>query len=45
LFIVETAKTNLEWSREAVINIEKMRKRIKADNFVSEEEAKERLGF
>ena len=32
-------------SKEAVLVIEKARKRIKSGNFVTEEEAKKRLGF
>ena len=38
-------KTEPELSKEAVIAIENARKRIKAGNFVTEEEAKKRLGF
>ena len=45
LYIVKKAKTRPELSREAVIAIEKARKRIKAGDFVTEEEAKKRLGF
>ncbi len=45
LYIAKKAKTQPELSKEAIIAIEKARKRIKAGNFVSEEEAKKRLGF
>ena len=45
IFILKKAKTQPELSKEAVIAIEKARKRIKEGNFVSEEEAKRRLGF
>ena len=38
-------KTQPELSKEAVIAIENARKRIKAGNFVTEEEAKKRLRF
>ena len=45
IYIAKKAKTQPELSKEAVIAIEKARKRIKAGNFVSEEEARRRLGF
>ncbi len=45
LYIAKTARSDPELSREAVIAIEEARKRIKSGNFVSEEEAKKRLGF
>ena len=45
IYIAKKAKTQPELSKEAVIAIEKARKRIKAGNFLSEEEAKRRLGF
>ena len=45
IYIAKKAKTQPELSKEAVIAIEKARKRIKAGNFISEEEAKKRLGF
>ena len=45
IFIANKAKTNPELSRETVIAIDNARKRIKAGNFVTEEEAKKRLGF
>jgi len=45
IFIANKAKTNPELSKETVIAIENARKRIKAGNFVTEEEARKRLGF
>ena len=45
IYIAKKARTQPELSKEAVIAIEKARKRIKAGNFVSEKEAKRRLGF
>ena len=45
IFIANKAKTNPEISKETVIAIENARKRIKAGNFVTEEEARKRLGF
>jgi len=45
LYIVKTARTDPELSQEAAIAIEEARKRIKKGNFVSEEEARKRLGF
>lgn len=45
VYILKKIKTHPELSKEAVIAIEKARKRIKAGNFVTEEEAKKRLGF
>jgi predicted transcriptional regulator len=45
IYIAKKAKTQPELSKEAVIAIEKARKRIREGNFVSEEEAKRRLGF
>ncbi len=45
IYIAKKAKTQPELSKEAVIAIEKARKRIKEGKFVSEEEAKKRLGF
>ena len=38
-------KTEPELSREAVIAIEEARKRIRAGEFIMEEEARRRLGF
>ena len=45
IFIANKAKTNPELSRETVIAIDNARKRIKAGNFLTEEEARKRLGF
>jgi len=45
IYIAKKAKTHPELSKETVIAIEKARKRIRKGNFVSEEEAKKRLGF
>jgi predicted house-cleaning noncanonical NTP pyrophosphatase (MazG superfamily) len=43
--IVENVKKAPELSQEAVENIERARKRIKAGNFVTESEARRRLGL
>ena len=45
IYIVKKVKTQPELSKEAITAIENARKRIKAGNFVTEEEAKKRLGF
>ena len=45
IYIVKKVKTQPELSKEAVESIEKARKRMKAGNFVTEEEARKRLGF
>lgn len=45
IFIVKKVKTQPELSKEAITAIENARKRIKAGNFITEEEAKKRLGF
>jgi predicted CopG family antitoxin len=45
LYIVKKAKTQPELSREAVLAIENARKRIKAGNFIAEEDARKRLGL
>lgn len=45
LYIVKKAKTQPELSKETITAIENARKRIRAGNFVTEEEAKKRLGF
>ena len=45
IFIANKAKTDPELSKETVIAIENARKRIKAGNFITEEEARKRLGF
>jgi len=43
--IAKTAKEEPELSHEAVVKIEAARKRIKAGNFFTEEEARARLGW
>ena len=43
--IAETAKKEPKLSRKAVERIEAARKRIKAGDFVTEEEARKRLGL
>lgn len=45
LYVVKKARTNPELSREAVLAIDKSRKRIRENNFLSEEKARKRLGF
>jgi len=45
IYIVEKVKTRPELSIEAITGIENARKRIRTGNFVTEEEAKKRLGF
>ncbi len=45
IYIAKTAKTQPQLSKEAVMAIEKARKRLKAGNFIAEGEAKKRLGF
>jgi hypothetical protein len=45
IHIVKNVKTQPELSKEAITAIENARKRIKTGNFVTEEEAKKRLGF
>ena len=45
LYIIKKAKTQPELSQEAVLAIENARKRIKAGNFITEGDAKKRLGF
>lgn len=45
LYIVKKAKTNPELSKKSVIAIEEARRRMKKGNFLSEEEARNRLGF
>jgi len=45
IYIAKKAKTNPTLSKKAVQAIEDARKRIKAGNFVSEKEARKRLGF
>lgn len=45
IYIAKKAKTQPELSKAAIDAIETARKRIKAGNFVTEKEAKKRLGF
>ena len=45
IYIVENLKTQPKLSREAVAAIEAARERIRKGMYVSEEEAKKRLGF
>ena len=45
VFIAKKLKKQPELSRETVLAIENARKRIRAGNFITEEEAKKRLGF
>ena len=45
IYILKKVKTQPKLSEEAIIAIEKARTRIKVGNFVTEEEAKKRLGF
>lgn len=45
IFIVKNTKKNPKLSKEAVESIEKARARMKAGNFLTEEEAKTRLGL
>jgi predicted transcriptional regulator len=45
IYIIKNLKTHPELSKETISAIEKARKRIRAGNFITEEEAKKRLGF
>jgi hypothetical protein len=45
IYIVKTSKNNPELSRETVKSIEKARQRIKKGKFLTETEAKKRLGL
>jgi len=45
LYIVKNVKEKPELSRDAIIDIEKAKERIKKGNFVSEKEAFMQLGF
>jgi len=45
IFIAKTSKTEPKLSRETVEAIEKARERIKKGKFLSEEEARRRLGL
>jgi len=45
VYIAKNLKKQPKLSKEAITAIEQARKRIKAGNFVTEKEAKKRLGF
>lgn len=45
MYIAKTSAKNPKLSKEAIDSIEKARKRMKAGNFITEAEAKKRLGF
>ena len=45
VYIAKTCKTQPKLSKEAITSIEMARARIKAGKFVTEEEARNRLGF
>lgn len=45
IYIAKKVRTQPELSKEAVESIEKARKRIKAGSFLTEEDARKRLGF
>lgn len=45
MYIAKTCKTEPELSKETIISIEKARERIKKGNFVTEAEARKRLGL
>lgn len=45
VYIVKTSKKNPELSQETVLAIEKARERIKKGHFVTEAEARKRLGL
>ncbi len=45
VYIVKNLKEHPELSNEAIFAIEKARERIKRGDFVTEEEARKRLGF
>jgi predicted transcriptional regulator len=45
IYIINNIKSQPELSKEAISAIEKARKRIRSGKFVTEEEAKKRLGF
>ncbi len=44
-YIADNIKENPELSQESIIKIEEARKRIKKGKFITEEEARRRLGF
>ncbi len=45
MFIAKTSKTEPKLSKEAIEAIERARARMKSGNFLTEEEAKKRLGL
>jgi len=45
IYIIKKVKTQPELSIETITGIENARKRMKSGNFITEEEAKKRLGF
>jgi predicted transcriptional regulator len=45
IYIIKNLKKHPELSQEAITAIENARKRIRKGNFVTEEEARKRLGF
>jgi predicted transcriptional regulator len=45
IYIIKNLKKNPELSQEAITAIDNARKRIRKRNFVTEEEARKRLGF
>ena len=45
VYIAKTCKTKPELSQETIEAIEKARKRIKSGNFLTEDEARKRLGL
>lgn len=45
IYIAKTSKKNPTLSRETVIAIDEARERLKKGHFVTEEEARKRLGF
>lgn len=45
IYIIKNLNTHPELSKETISAIEKARRRIKAGKFISEEEARNRLGF
>lgn len=45
VYIAKNVKEQPKLSKETVVAIERARERIKAGNFVTESEAKKRLGF
>lgn len=45
IYVAKLAKTNPKLSKEIISDIEKARKRIQKGNFLTEDEAKKRLGL